>query len=129
MLLAVLEGVAFAIRDNLEIAGKLGINIIESTVCGGGARSPLWMKILANVLNIKLLIPSVEEGPGYGGAILAAVCSGEYEDITDACNDILNIKETVIPDAVLSQKYEKKYNKYKKIYPAVKELYKDLKGE
>ena len=129
MLLAVLEGVAFAIRDNLEIAGKLGINIIESTVCGGGARSPLWMKILANVLDIKLLIPSVEEGPGYGGAILAAVCSGEYADITDACNDILNIKETVIPDAVLSQKYEKKYNKYKKIYPAVKELYKDLKGE
>ena len=129
MLLAVLEGVAFAIRDNLEIAKKLGIRITESTVCGGGARSPLWMKILANVLNIKLLIPSVEEGPGYGGAILAAISSGEYGDLKNACADLLNIKETVIPDAVLSEKYENKYCKYKKIYPAVKELYKDLKGE
>jgi xylulokinase len=67
MLLAILEGVAFAVRDNLEIAKKLGINITKSTVCGGGAKSALWLKILANVLQIELLVPAFEEGPGYGG--------------------------------------------------------------
>ena len=73
---AVLEGVAFAIRDSFEVARDLGINITETKICGGGAKSPLWRKIVANVLNIKVNIIESEEGPGLGGAMLAAVACG-----------------------------------------------------
>lgn len=74
---AVLEGVAFGLRDSLEVARSLGIRIERSKICGGGAKSPLWKKILAAVLNLKLDLIESEEGPGYGGAILAAVgCGG-----------------------------------------------------
>ena len=74
---AVLEGVAFAMRDCYEIAKDLGINITETKICGGGAKSPLWRKIMANVLNINVNIIESEEGPGLGGAMLAAVACGE----------------------------------------------------
>ena len=122
MLLAVLEGVAFAIRDSLEVAKKLGIEISKSTVCGGGAKSKLWMKILANVLDIDLHIPKVEEGPGFGAAQLAMVASGAKESVSDT----IEIKEIVSPDKELSLLYQQKYDKFKSIYPAVKELYKIL---
>lgn len=75
---AVLEGVAFALRDSLEVAKSLGIKIDSSKICGGGAKSPLWKKMIASVLNLKLEIVENEEGPGFGAAILAAVGCGEY---------------------------------------------------
>ena len=126
MLLAVLEGVAFAVRDNVEIAKKLGIDIRESTVCGGGAKSPLWMKILANVLDINLCMPNVEEGPGLGAAQLAMVASGQYGSLGEIPG--VQIRETIIPERALVGKYNKKYEKFKKIYPSVKALYKELKN-
>ena len=73
MTLAVLEGVAFGLRDSLEVARSLGIRIDSSRICGGGAKSPLWRQIIAAVMNVKLEIIESEEGPGYGAAILAAV--------------------------------------------------------
>ncbi len=127
MLLSVMEGVAFAVRDNIEVAKSLGIEITKSTVCGGGARSLLWIKILANVLGVKLCVPEVEEGPGYGGAVLAMVGSGEFKTVADAVKDLVKIKETVVPDRELAENYNRKYNLYKKIYPSVKQLYKELK--
>lgn len=123
MLLAVLEGVAFAIRDNVEIAKKVGINIENSTVCGGGAKSKLWLKIIANVLNIELYVPETEEGPGLGGALLAMTSSGDMG--TEYSKP--KIKETIYPTAKLVEKYSEKYERYKKIYPSVKGLYKDIK--
>lgn len=129
MLLAVLEGVAFAIRDNVEVAKKLGIEIKKSTVCGGGAKSPLWLKILANVLNIQLELPTTEEGPGFGAAILAMVACGEYESLEKATQKLVKIKNVVMPDGTLVALYDKKYNKYKNIYPSVKTLYKTLSEE
>lgn len=127
MLLAVLEGVAFAIRDSVEIAKELGIEIKSSTVCGGGAKSPLWMKILCNVLGIELNIPETEEGPGYGAALLAMVACGKYPSVKDCVG--ISIKETLTPDLELTAKYNEKYEKYKKIYPSVKDLFANLKGE
>lgn len=124
MLLAVLEGVCFAIKDNLEVAKSLGITIESSTVCGGGARSPLWVRILANILGIELCIPETEEGPGYGAARLAMVASGEYPKLSD-CIDV-KIKERIIPEESLVKAYEAKYNKFRAIYPSVKNLYKEL---
>ena len=126
--LSVLEGVAFAIRDNLEIVKKLGISIKSSFLCGGGAKSVLWRKILANVLNIELHLPISEEGPGYGAAMLAMVGAGEYKNIDDCCKKLVKTKEIIRPDEKLSALYDKKYCDYKKIYPSVKQLYKELKS-
>lgn len=124
---AVLEGVAFAIRDNLEIAEKLGINVLESCLCGGGGKSKLWQKILCNVLNIKLNIPVFEEGPGYGAVLLAMVGAGEFEDVNQCINKFVKIKEMVEPETELVKLYEERYTKYSKIYPSVKNLYKEIK--
>ena len=73
---AVLEGLAFALRDYVEVAKSLGIRIERTKICGGGAKSPLWKKIIANVMNIKVDVIESEEGPALGGAMLAAVACG-----------------------------------------------------
>lgn len=121
---AVLEGVAFAIRDNLEISG---IAPESSGLCGGGARSPLWQKILCNVLGIPLQLPQTEEGPGYGAAMLAMVGSGEYKDVKACADALVGVKATVLPNPTLTARYEAQYQKYRKIYPTVKSLFKELK--
>ena len=121
---AVLEGVAFAIRDSLEVVKSLGIEISRSKLCGGGAKSPLWRKMFANILNIELDLIESEEGPGYGGAILAAVACGEYATVEEAAEKLVKVVDTVKPDPELVAKYEAKYQKFKQIYPATKELFK-----
>ncbi len=123
---AVLEGVAFAIRDSFEVAKSLGIKIERSKICGGGAKSPLWKKIFANVLNIKLDIIESEEGPGYGGAMLAAVACGEYASVEEAAAKLVKVVETIEPDPALAAKYEEQYRKFVKIYPTVKDLYSEI---
>lgn len=123
---AVLEGVAFALRDSLEVAKSLGINIQRTKICGGGAKSPLWKKIIANVLNLKVDMIESEEGPALGGAILAAVACKEFESIEDAVSKLVKVTETIEPDVELVEKYEEKYNKFKQIYPTIKNLYNEL---
>lgn len=123
MTLAVLEGVAFAMRDSLEIARSLGINIKRTTICGGGAKSPLWRKIIANVLNLEVDIIESEEGPGYGGAILAAVGCGEYQSVEEASDKLVKVIDTISPEKELAEKYEKKYQVFKTIYPSLKTIY------
>ena len=123
---AILEGVAFAARDSFEVAKKLGIDIKRSKICGGGAKSELWCKIIANVLNIELDIPQTEEGPGYGGAMLAMVACGEYANVEACADKLIKIKKTIKPDAEISARYEKQYDKFSKIYPALKPVFKDM---
>ena len=120
---AVLEGVAFGLRDSLEVARSLGISIERSKICGGGAKSPLWRKIIAAVMNLKLDIIESEEGPGYGGAILAAVGCGEYASVEEACEKLVKVVDTIEPDPVLVEKYEEKYQQFRKLYPTVKALF------
>jgi xylulokinase len=127
MLLAVLEGVSFAIRDNIEVAKAIGIDVKTSYICGGGAKSKLWRKILANVLNIELQVPNAEEGPGYGSAMLSMVGAGEFKNVNECAQKLLSIKGSVLPEKELVKLYEARYNKFKQIYPAVKELYKNIK--
>ena len=124
---AILEGVSFAIKDNLEIIKQFGIDIKSSCLCGGGAKSNVWCRILANVLDIELNIPVTEQGPGYGSAILAMVGAGQFDSVKSATNKFFEIKETVKPDNELVKLYADRYKKYRKIYPAVKELYKEIK--
>lgn len=123
MLLAVMEGVAFALKDNLEIVKQQGINITSSTVCGGGSKSELWQKILCNVLNIDINIPATENGPGYGAAMLAMVGNGIYKDIRECSEKFLNIKKRLIPDENIAADYQKRYEKFRQIYPAMKDLF------
>ncbi len=120
---AVLEGVAFAIRDSFEVAKSLGLEIPQSTLCGGGSKSPLWREILSNVLGIPLRLPQTEQGPGYGGAMLAMVACGAYGSAQEACGALVRIADTVEPDAELTARYEEKYRQFKRIYPAVRGLF------
>ena len=120
---AVLEGVAFGLRDSLEVARNLGIQIERTKICGGGAKSLLWKKIIANVMNLKVDVIESEEGPGYGAAILAAVGCGEFENVESAVDKLVHVVETVEPDTELVEKYEKCYRKFKKYYPALKGLF------
>ena len=126
MVQAVLEGVAFAIRDSFEVAKSLGIDIRRSKLCGGGARSPLWRRSFPNVLNISLDIPQTEEGPGYGGAMLAMVGCGKYESVSEICAQLIRVKETIEPDPEIAARYEVRYQQFKSIYPTMKPLFKAL---
>ena len=120
---AVLEGVAFAIRDSFEVAKSLGIKIERTKICGGGAKSPLWKKIIANVMNLKVDVLEVEEGPSMGGAMLAAVGCGAYPDVETVGKKMAHVVDTVEPEEELVAKYEEKYQKFKKLYPSLKPLF------
>ncbi len=123
---AVLEGVAFGLRDSLEVARSLGIVIESTKICGGGAKSPLWKKIIANVMNLKVEVIESEEGPGYGGAILAAVGCGAFSSVEEATDKLVKVIDTVEPQVELVKRYEEQYQKFRQIYPTVKELYQKL---
>ncbi len=124
---AVLEGVCFAIRDSVEVAKSLDIDIQASMICGGGAKSPLWKKMMANILNITLTVPASEQGPGMGGAMLAMVACGAYESVAQACEKLVQVSDTVVPDPEIAARYEARYQQFKKIYPAVKTLFLEIK--
>ena len=126
---AVLEGVAFAIRDSFEVAKSLGIKIDRTKICGGGAKSPLWRKIIANVLNVKVDILEKEEGPSLGAAMLAAVGTKRFEDVSEAVDTIVKVVDTIEPDKAIAQRYEYKYNQFKKIYPALKPVFYEIARE
>lgn len=124
---AVLEGVAFAIRDSVEVARSIGVEIPRSNLCGGGSKSPLWRTILANVLGIPLDLLVTEQGPGYGGALLAMVACGRYPSVQAAADALVTVRETVQPDPALTAKYEARYQKFRQIYPACRQLFAALK--
>lgn len=124
---AVLEGVAFALRDSFEVAKSLGIKIERTKICGGGAKSPLWKKMIANILNVKVDVIESEEGPALGGAMLAAVACGEYANVEEVAAKIVKVVDTVEPEAELVAKYEERYNQFKQIYPACKPIFEVIK--
>lgn len=123
---AVLEGVAFALRDSFEVAKSLGVKIERTKICGGGAKSVLWKKIIANVLNLKVDVIETEEGPSFGGAILAAVACGEYESVEDAAGRLIKVVDTVEPDKDLVELYNERYERFAKIYPTLKKLFDEI---
>ena len=127
MLQAVLEGVAFAVRDCFEVAKALNIPIASSKLCGGGAKSPLWRKIVANVLNIRLEIPEAEEGPGFGGAMLAMVGDGAYPSVEACADALVRTAKVVEPDPDIAARYEAQYQKYRRLYPALKDTFAALR--
>ena len=123
---AVLEGVAFAIRDSFEVAKSLGVDIPRSRICGGGAKSPLWRTIFANVLGIPLDLVKTEQGPGYGGAMLAMVGCGAYESVQSCTDALVCVSAVWEPDPALTARYEERYQAFKQIYPALKAVFPKL---
>ena len=121
-----LEGVAFAIRDSLEVARSLGITLNSSMICGGGAKSPLWQRIMANVNRLELKKAATEQGPGFGGAILAMVAFGAYPTVKDACEKLITVASSVKPEEELMARYEERYRQFRNIYPTCKALFPKL---
>ena len=120
---AVLEGVAFGLRDSFEVAKSLGIRIERTKISGGGAKSPLWKNIIANVLGISVDVTESEEGPSMGGAMLAMVACGAYPDVQSAADAIVKVVDSIDPDPELVEKYNARYEQFRQIYPTVKELF------
>ncbi len=127
MVQAVLEGVAFAARDNLELVKAAGVKVDVSGLCGGGAKSLLWRKIMANVLNITLEIPQNEEGPGFGSAMLAMVGNKEFDSVADCSTAFSSPTISVSPDSAIVARYNEQYSKFKRIYPALKDVFKNIR--
>ena len=123
---AVLEGVAFGLRDSLEVARSMGIKIERTKICGGGAKSPLWKKLIANVMNLKVDVIESEEGPGYGAAILAAVGCEAFHSVEEAVEKLVKVVDTVEADPELVKKYEARYQIFKKLYPAMKNVFEEM---
>lgn len=126
MTLAVMEGVAFALKDCVEIAKSCGANSESTRICGGGAKSKLWRQIIADVLGVRVEIPKVEEGPSYGAAMLAMVACGNYKNINGAVSALTSAKQTIYPDFNITKLYEQKYGVFKQLYPALKSIYSKL---
>ena len=125
MNLAVLEGVAFALRDCVEVARSSGTIVSKTAICGGGAKSEIWKKVIANVLNAEVVSLETEQGPSYGAAILAMVGTGEYATVKEATDRIVKEKSSVLPEKDLTEKYEAKYQKFKKLYPCLKSWFEE----
>lgn len=120
---AVLEGVAFGLRDSLEVARSLGIRVERSKICGGGAKSGIWKQMIANIMNISVEVPVQDEGPALGAAILAAVGCDAYPNVQSASDEIVKVKEVIEPTKVLAERYEERYQKFVQLYPLLKEWY------
>jgi xylulokinase len=123
---AVLEGVAFSLRDTFEIMKAMGIGISVISINGGGAKSKLWCEIIADALNVRVVKLNANEGPAYGAAILAAVGYGLFNSVEAACESFIKVTESIEPNEINVELYNKKYEKFREIYPATKELFKKL---
>ena len=126
LLQAVLEGVAFGLRDSLEVARSSGLKIEKTKICGGGAKSPLWRKMIANIMNLTVETIESEEGPALGGALLAAVGCGVFRDTKEAAAAVVKVTGQEVPDPALVTLYEERYQTFRKLYPALKDVYKEL---
>ncbi len=126
---AVLEGVAFGLKDGLLAMGEQGTSLRRSRICGGGAKSPVWRRILANVLDLQLDLLAAEEGPALGGAMLAAVGCGAYANVEEAAKQIVRIVGTAEPEPELTARYAERYAVWKELYPRLKELFPRMAAE
>jgi xylulokinase len=118
---AVLEGVAYGLRDCLEVVRELGCEANAARVSGGGARSRLWLRIVASTLGLPLERTKVEEGAAYGAALLSGVKTGTFANVTEAVEQCVQVEELIEPDATLQVAYAEGYERFKALYPALRQ--------
>ncbi|MYA60384.1 MAG: xylulokinase [Chloroflexi bacterium] len=121
MVRAVMEGVTFALRDSLELMRGLNANAEEAVAVGGGARSSFWRQMQADVLGVPVVTVGPSGGAPYGAAILAAVGSGDFESVPEACQSWIKPLDRLEPDTEAHDAYERAYKCYAKLYPRLKE--------
>jgi xylulokinase len=119
---AVLEGVAYGLRDSLEILRQLGVEPTVGRVSGGGARSTLWLRILASALRLPLERTEVEAGSAFGAALLAGVAGGLFADVHEAVGQCVRVRDTVEPDPEWTAVYDEGYQRFRALYPALRPL-------
>ncbi len=119
---AVLEGVAYGLRDSLELLRTLGVEPRTARVSGGGARSDLWLRIVASVLDLPLERTAAEEGAAYGAALLGGVAAGTYADVHEAVAATVRVTDRIDPDPAWVDAYARGYEKYRALYPALRPL-------
>ena len=117
---AVLEGVAFGLRDSLELLRALGVEAERGRVSGGGARGRLWLEIVASTLGIPLELTAVEEGSAFGAALLGGVAAGVFADVHDAVDRCVRVRDVVEPRSSWSGAYDELYPRYRALYPTLK---------
>ena len=126
MLRAVLEGVSYSLRDCVEVFREMNINVSDMMACGGGGTSPLWRSMLADLYNCPVKTVASKEGPALGGALLATVGAGIYSSVPEACKAVIKTDKTQEPIENNVPEYEKYYQLYREIYPALKASFKKL---
>lgn len=119
---SVLEGVAFSLKDCYTILEEQGLELEQMRATGGGAKSPLWRQIIADVLGVELVITSATEGPAFGAALLAGVASGVYASVQQACDQTVRIVERTEPLPQHKQAYGQAYEVYRALYPVLKPI-------
>jgi xylulokinase len=128
MLRAVLEGVAYSLRDCLSVFEEMDISVEEMMACGGGGRSLLWRQILADLYNCPIKTITSQEGPALGVALLAGVGAGVYKSVSEACDSVIKAEKIQLPIKQNTAVYEKYYRIYKNLYPALKPSFKELQN-
>jgi xylulokinase len=126
MVRSVLEGVAFSLRDCLELIKGIGLRIEQVRASGGGARSAHWRQILADVLNKEVVTVTSTEGASFGAALLAGVGTGVFTDLKSACNLTIRPTSRTAPDRDCSELYERCYQLYRSLYPALSPTFKSV---
>ena len=119
---SVLEGVAYGLRDSLELLRELGVAPEVGRASGGGARSELWLKIVASVLGVPIERTAVEEGAAYGAALLGGVAGGVFADAGEAVDACVRVRDAIEPDPEWQQVYDDGYRRFKALYPALRYL-------
>ena len=119
---AVLEGVAYGLRDSLELLRQLGVRPESGRVSGGGARSRLWLQVVASTLGIPLELTAAEEGAAFGAALLGAVAAGAFSDVHEAVEECVRPRERFEPDAGWMRAYEAGYPRFRALYPSLEHL-------
>jgi xylulokinase len=122
---SVLEGVAYGLRDSLELLRGLGVDASVARVSGGGARGRLWLRIIASVLGVPLEVTAVEEGAAYGAALLGGVAGGVFKDVSEAIEACVSVRSTVDPVDSWIPMYEAGYENFRALYPALKSVRKE----
>ena len=117
---AVLEGVAFSLRDTFGIFREMGVPVESIRLGGGGARSPLWRQIQADVYGRAIETVEAEEGAAYGAALLAGVGAGAWETVDAACESVVRVASKVEPDAQASALMSRQYEAFRALYPALR---------
>jgi xylulokinase len=119
---AVLEGVAFGLRDSLELLRELGVEPQVGRASGGGARSELWLRIVASVLGVPLERTAVEEGAAYGAALLGGVAAGVFGDVHEAVAACVRVRDRIEPEPAWGDAYARAYQRFRALYPAIRSL-------